>query len=330
MGHSDWLPVSRQAPCPKCQKTTWCRTSADGATLICQRVDDGTGVGRENQFGSYWVYRLSDSPRGVWREQPYKKPEGAGMPSPLILNYVYQELLRHLPLSDDHMANLMERGLSEEEISLRGYKSLSRRNCIYIGELLTEKIGVAPVEIAEEIEKIAEEIAVSNSGGLLGLVPGFLREVITEPWQIAGPPGLVIPVRNQFGQVVALKIRLDHATTGSKYIYLSSTRYNGPSPGSPLHVPLTCTSDYHAVRVTEGELKADIATALSGLFTLGLPGVSSWQKAISFLKSKEVQKVIVAFDSDHTTNRNVAYALDQAVQGYSNEGFFVEVEKWQK
>ena len=83
---------------------------------------------------------------------------------------------------------------------------------------------------------------------------------------IAGPnEGLVIPVR-QSGQIVALKVRKHYETDGPKYVYLSGD--GGPSCGSPVHVPLGITGPVDTVRVTEGELKSDVAYAWTGLPTI--------------------------------------------------------------
>ncbi len=323
-----WVPVSRHEPCPKCGKTSWCRTSSDGGTLICQRVDDGSGSSRENQMGPYWVYRLGNADRVTYTTAPIVQTKPTL--NHRILDYVYRTVLGVLPLSDNHKFDLFDRGLSNEEVHKRAYKTLSRRNCILIGELLTECIRVVPDEIAVEIKKFTEKCALDDLSEFLGFVPGFYRENPGEPWQLTGPEGLLVPVRNYEGRVIALKVRLDNVKAGSKYIYLSSTRYGGEGPGSPVHIPLFELDNTKTIRVTEGELKADIATILSGILTVGLPGVSGWQKAIPILKKLNPENILIAFDSDHLTNTNVAFALEQTVRGYSKEGFNVEVEKWTK
>ena len=71
-------------------------------------------------------------------------------------------------------------------------------------------------------------------------------------WSVAGATGMLVPVRNIEGRIVALKIRADEAE-GSKYTYLSSTKYGGPGPGSQVHVPLHDDLDLNVVRLTEGD-----------------------------------------------------------------------------
>ena len=71
---------------------------------------------------------------------------------------------------------------------------------------------------------------------------------------LAGPAGLLIPVRDVRRLIVALKVRVDEPIGGTKYPYVSSKGYGGPGPGSPVHVPLF-SGDTTTVRMTEGELR---------------------------------------------------------------------------
>ena len=58
----NWRRVSRTEPCPICAKPDWCSVSADGAAVLCQRVQEGS-VRRVGDAG--WLHRLRDD-RG-WR-----------------------------------------------------------------------------------------------------------------------------------------------------------------------------------------------------------------------------------------------------------------------
>ena len=58
---------------------------------------------------------------------------------------------------------------------------------------------------------------------------------------VAAGDGLLVPVRDPAGRIVAIKVRsADPAGSGAKYYYLSSAKedWPGPGPGDPLHVPL--------------------------------------------------------------------------------------------
>jgi hypothetical protein len=82
------------------------------------------------------------------------------------------------------------------------------------------------------------------------------------------------------------------------------------------------------MRITEGELKADVATALSGVLTIAVPGVTLWRQALSLLEALQPMRVLLAFDSDWRHNSHVARALTEAVQAMVNAGYIVRVETW--
>jgi hypothetical protein len=95
-------------------------------------------------------------------------------------------------------------------------------------------------------------------------------------------------------------------------------------------IPVAEVSAVHEiVRLTEGPLKAHIAFSKTGMLTIGLPGVGSWRLALSVLKSLGARTVRFAFDSDATSNPNVAGALALALRGLVAAGYEVEVELWE-
>ena len=79
--------------------------------------------------------------------------------------------------------------------------------------------------------------------------------------------------------------------------------------------------------MTEGYLKADIATLKTGVLTIGLPGVGSWKRAATAARSVDAQNVLVAYDADHRTNRNVRTSLANLTQSLRDE-FNVRMELW--
>jgi hypothetical protein len=93
-------------------------------------------------------------------------------------------------------------------------------------------------------------------------------------------------------------------------------------------VPLYEGARGNTVRLTEGELKADVATALSGLLTLSIPGVAMWGKALPVLEELRPQQVALAFDVDWRSNPHVARALGQAAFALIKAGYTVQVEDW--
>jgi putative DNA primase/helicase len=160
-------------------------------------------------------------------------------------------------------------------------------------------------------------------------VPGFYiqRKEGHTYWSIAGMGGLLIPVRDVQQRIVGLIVRADEPKLGKKYTWLSSKSKDGTGPGSPVHVPLF-TGDTAVARVTEGALKADVATALSGILTIGLPGVATWRRAAAVLRHFNVKTARLAFEADARTNATVAGALAKLASHLAESGFAVELERW--
>lgn len=162
-------------------------------------------------------------------------------------------------------------------------------------------------------------------------IPGYLpRNDDRKAATLAGPEGLLIPCRDSAGRIVALKVRRDSTADGqSRYCYVSSAKHGGAGPGAPPHVSLGVAAPVDLVRLTEGELKSDVATALSGVPTIGAgAGVASWRACLPVLRELGAKTVRVAFDGDARTNKTVAAALLACVEALPDEGFAVELERW--
>lgn len=308
MTTTGWREATRQDPCPVCGKPDWCSVSADGQAVACRRVDTGAGEEREDRSGGlFWLYQLGDGHRPA---APPPPPAKAMPPraDPETLNRVYRSLLRELRLSDRHRADLRARGLTDQAIRRGGYRSLPLRGRAALAGRLVEAHG-------------ADTCAT---------VPGFYirEEGDRRYWTLAGSVGLVIPVRDAEGRIVALKVRADDPGDGSRYTTVSSSKRGGPGPGAPIHVPAGFNGDRETVRLTEGELKADVATALSGILTVSVPGVSTWRPALAVLHQLGAVTVAVAFDADAETNQHVGRAAERTEQALLGEGFRVVRETW--
>ena len=106
-----------------------------------------------------------------------------------------------------------------------------------------------------------------------------------------GPAGMIVPIFNLAGQIVALTVRRENDDDGPRYCYISSARHGGPGPGAPVHVPNPRPRSDSTCRLTEGALKAAIADGISEMFTISVPGVGHWRAAIPVLRAAEITKV---------------------------------------
>lgn len=298
-----WRPVTKREPCPVCDRPDWCAVSSDGRVARCMRVVDGPDViAREDSSGTPYGLRFLDESFNPDPSRYRPDPDPPRAPDP-VLHRVYSALLQALPLSVAHRAHLKARGLSDDAIDLAGYRTM-------------------PKEDAER-RRIMGRLRALLGGEIPPDVPGLTGG------KLAGYSGIVIPVREPGGTVRALKIRADdpHAP---RYSWSSSTRDDGPSPGVPCHVPAihVPTGSTRVIRVTEGPLKADIATALSGVLTLGLAGCTTVKQAVCHLRALKAEVVSLAWDADARENHHVAASLRAAVELFRAEGFAVQVETW--
>jgi P4 family phage/plasmid primase-like protien len=309
-----WVNVTRADPCPVCEHPDWCSRTEDGSFVICRRRSNGQGVEKTDSAGAtYYLHRLNGTVSGGGWDPPKfsHRDGGKKRADPDTLNRVYSALLEHLPLNAAQVKDLRARGLVDRPSSqgkALGYRTLGR-------------------ERAEAAHKLVQ----AGLEELLTRVPGFFvqeRENGHRYWTVGGGSGLLVPIRDHKRRIVALQVRLDKSDGGGKYRYLSTKMRGGAGPGTSVHFPLFDGKDFSLVRVTEGGIKSDLATHLSGLFTLGLPSVSTWQRAAKALRQLGAKTVRLAFDMDAWKNRHVAEALFRLTADLRRRGFVVELERW--
>ena len=309
-----WSEVNRSQPCPVCQGTKWCQISTSGQWATCRRQADGPfGPGKlklDKDGVEYYAHRLTEKSASVPSLSlvPPLDSQSIQKADANTLNRVYLALLEHCALSAQHRQSLLERGLTNEDIQLRQYRShaISSRNQL-----------VRKLEAQFTAETLLEVPGFYSAGGRL---------------RLAGSEGLLIPCRDLVGRIVAIMIRSDSAEEG-RYRWLSlpsSKRLEGAvGARSELnaHAPLF-SSSRAVVRLTEGHLKADVATALSGIFTLSFPGVSHWKVVLPLLKALRPEKVLLAIDRDWEMNPTVCQAMVSAFGALRELGYQVALEVW--
>jgi hypothetical protein len=314
-----WVRVKKGSPCRYCRTADErCAVSADGRFAICYRIEDGAAKKKADTHGNpYWIHRLTTDPQPAARPRR-KRATAPSTPGPQradpdTLDRVYTALLAYgdLALTDEDRAELARRGFPEGEPERRSYR---RHTKLFR-------------------TKIAEELAKRFGRDVVLGVPGFVvnnRGVLT----LAGGAGLLIPTRDVEGRIVALSLRPRTRAEGrGKYYWITSKateqrEWDGPSPGAPVHVPMRIERPAKLVRVTEGALKADLAQILSGLPTIGVPGVGNWQGALQVLKALVAETVRVAYDADWRDNPKVSRALHDFARALQAAGFAIEVELW--
>jgi len=263
--------VSRRNRCPICGKPDWCLLSPDGKAAICARVENNKPVGIK---GAGWLHMLDSGPLlPPLKFIPVAKQVPKAVPD--VLDKAYRALLSELSLSETHRENLRHRGLADTEVENLRYKTLPA----YGRRELVTRLQARGIKLAR--------------------VPGFYLEAGW--WQLAGPAGIVIPVRDIKRRVAGIQIRCDKAEHG-KYKWLSSRKFNvGCSPGAPIHVsgPVSACRE---VWITEGPIKADIAALRLGHTVLAVAGVGNWPGVIPIIRELKPERAVIAFDMDKATN----------------------------
>ena len=165
--------------------------------------------------GTFYLHRLTPWPENPneWPEPTYTLEGGGGKcADPDTLNRVYGELLKHLPLSPQHIAELGRRGIREDPLAA-GYRTLGKGRALAVQQVI--KAG---------LEKH------------LPTAPGFFVQTGkrgTRYWTIGGWSGILVPVRDEQGRIIRLLVRKDGDALEGKYQWLSSKKRGGAKSAAP-------------------------------------------------------------------------------------------------
>lgn len=215
---------------------------------------------------------------------------------------VYRAMLDLLPLSAEHHQNLSGRGLSDQAIVANSYRSLQD------GKELRDTIAA----------QLSSRYDLNN-------VPGFYFR--DNAWRLCSYSGLLIPIRAMTGQIQGIQIRREN-TERMKYVWLSSAgKPYGTAARSWIHVTGNCAQN--TAVITEGPLKGDVASVLSGnaLF-ICVPGVSAIKYLPDTLTGLHLTSVQEAFDMDKLRNPQVIVARKRLRQVVADCGLPCKTLIW--
>jgi hypothetical protein len=346
-----WVEVTRDDPCLACDKDSYCSYSASKTVIICRRRPGGQP--RVDKNGEqYYLYpfdypfsqedlakppRSGDEAKGGKLREVFPSPEKVERAPDDVLDAAYQVIFTgtveaknveggQVPwcgLGKYHVEKMLGRGLSEEFLRRKRY--------------VTAPYSGVRYEVAQAVaQKVGEEMAKR--------VPGLFKEKLkdgSERWNLNAVPNSVwIPVRNLKKQIVAVKVRHDdpyqvaqdnkqytQKKYYSKYTWLSSADKGGAGSGSPVHIPYF-TGSTEIIRITEGELKADVATNKTNLLTIAIPGVSTWNRALPVVEALKSRRVLIALDMDANTNEAVSRAIYDLTRALEAKKIEVVLETW--
>jgi hypothetical protein len=328
----EWQEASKSQPCPICKKGSWCRFTTDGTFANCRRVSKGGEARTYADGGIYYAHVLNNAIRPTRKPkvkpapsrsqesadpQTEAAPDGADATQNTVLAPIgqlhdaYSKLLTYdcTALSVAHTKAMLARGFDQASIVRREYRSISSSK-------------VDRILLKTRLRRDLGEEGVRGVPGIAGKCPG-----------LPCGAGILVPCRDLEGRIFALKVRSDvqEGAEGSvpKIYYLSSGKHGGPTASQGAHIPLGTPLQADEVRVTEGEIKSDLATDLSGLPTISFPGVSTWRVILPILQRMQVKIVRLAFDADAPRNLHVAQAQLACIEELRAAGYVVKVERWE-
>lgn len=303
---SSGVRSSQRNPCRVCGQRHGCLTWDDGGTL-CHHVES-------DRLTDGGYYHPPADRGGAWSPPPVRTLRAAPRrhADPDACDRAYRAVLAAAGLSDAHRENLRQRGMSDDVIADGLYATL-------------------PAD-GDRAPLIAAATA-AVAGSPAGRVPGFV--VKDGAVRLVGKPGLLLPVQDVAGRVVALRVRPDDPGTGGKYTWLSTN--DDPTgisvDGCLVHVavPLGWSGTARCLVVTEGELKARLAAERFRVPVLSVPGVGSIRHVaatLSALSSRldPVPQVAVAYDADGAENPQVLAHERRLARELDGAGF--RVVRW--
>ena len=176
----NWLELYRVA-CPVCNKSGGCIINREGDTVACLRVESEVIFSRNPL---QWIHRLTKKKEvksdATYHASHKKNPD-------TILDTVYSCMIKMLLLNAVHTQELTgkNRGLSDEEINVRQYRSFPEK----------------PWEIAKEIMNFTRYQSFKG-------FPGFYKTQYG--WTFSKNDGILIPYRNEQNLIVGFQVRIDN------------------------------------------------------------------------------------------------------------------------
>ena len=259
---------------------------------------------------------------------------------------IYRKWLELLPLNEDHLAEIHSerRGWMDDEfIDHMGYKSYAEGNiqCNGINYTLPEYAYLS----AAHVMNMAPDQYFSRFDH--SDIPGFMLTRNNHLLSQREENCLLIPVRNRAGRISFLQQKYpklpENATQQEKDSFKKYGRYGsygetGCSTSGIESIHYTgfdfarnCISTPKNVCLTEGVLKADIASYLSGKPFIALVGVSVYSQLdneLSFLKSHGTENIFVCTDMDYMTNENVKRAMETIIEKIRKTGLRAVFCSW--
>lgn len=296
-------------------------------------INEKLGLNRDNTLVKK---RYNDEHEKIKKSKTYYVPNDER-------DKAYRYLLSLLTLSDDHIKNLMDRGLSLPFIIAKGYRTYPTGQ--------------------EELERIARQM-INKGHNIVGL-PGFYRNEDGKYQLRSLKRGIMVPVLDVTGRIQGFQVRKDQNLLVSypkrdkdnkivyqdgkpvmklehKFNWLSTPdMLDGGKANAYTHfscnfiwdeqkakkVPV-CQNEWY---LTEGPMKGDIFFYLMERPTICIPGVNvleSLSFALDRLKELGCEVVHDCLDMDYLVNESVADACVKIKELVKSKGMTYKRRTW--
>lgn len=257
-----------------------------------------------------------------------------------ILDMAYNAVLdfKYFTLTSEHHQNLIKRGLDDDSIVRNKYRSATGFG--WIKKYQKAQTAFRDYSLRAAFDQFPSLRKYPDDRLIAGMVvarkleqdrvsmvgvPGFFQITTTKKgedekpqkfWVFRVDEGMLIPTRNQYGQIVGMQVRKDYGKLRYKTVS-SKGLPRGVTRGiARIHFSLSNAefSENTKVLLTEGPLKADIALHLmnqKNVAVIALQGVNNrngLSAVYKYLRAAGVKTVYNALDMDKLTNFHVGAA----------------------
>lgn len=308
-GGSGKLNINYDKGVYRCNK---CGKAGDYMSLytFMKKVDEKTA---QTQINEAWEKMPAEE------KQAFNNIEEEEVASPIrCRDFVYSLCVRRGNLKPEHLADLRKRGLTDEAI--KKYRIVSFDEEI-LNNTFLEYLNILSRTKAPKVVR----------------VPGFYRD---ETGKIACGPneGYMIPVVNRDGKISFFQVRHFEGDVKEKKYTGFSSRFKpsgvGTSSCENVHYvgfDFSSKTTPKVVNLTEGCLKADIASFFSQKPFIAILGVNNTHQLadeLKYLKEHGTQTINICLDMDYREKREVKRALFKIKEIIKDSGLNIRMVEW--
>lgn len=162
--------------------------------------------------------------------------------------------------------------------------------------------------------KVFSNIEIKDDSFIFEFHKEFLN-ILEFKWDFCSVDGYLIPILNKDSLIQGFQIRRDKSYK-NKYIWFSSSGYNnGTKSKVCIHIAWNKNKSIKKIGITEGPLKANIASKYSNITYLAVPGVNVGQEELINLLEHHIKSnnIGVCFDMDILDKKEVKRALENLI-----------------